>query len=72
MIAIGVDVHKRQGTVAIQREDGEMKCFGPMRNTREGRRELSTSLPLEAEIALGVSTSGYLAMAMLEEAGRLA
>ncbi len=71
MIAIGVDVHKRQCTVAIQREDGELGCFGPMENTREGWRELLDRLPPEAEIALEVSTSGYFAMSVLEEAGWL-
>jgi transposase len=71
MIAIGVDVHKRQCTVAIQREGGELKCFGPMENTREGWRELLDQLPPEAEIALEVSTSGYFAMSVLEEAGWL-
>jgi hypothetical protein len=30
MITVGVDVHKRQCAVAIQRDDGELKCFGPM------------------------------------------
>jgi transposase len=69
MIAIGVDVHKRQCTVAIQREDGERRCFGPMENTREGWRELLRQLPPDAEIALEVSTSGYFAMSVLEEAG---
>ena len=69
MITIGVDVHKRQGTVAIQQEGGELKCFGPMENTREGWRELLEQLPPEAEIALEVSTSGYFAMSVLEEAG---
>jgi transposase len=71
MIAIGVDVHKRQCTVAIQREDGELKCFGPMENTPEGWRELLRQLPPDAEIALEVSTSGYFAMSVLEEAGWL-
>jgi len=69
MITIGVDVHKRQCTVAIQQEGGELKCFGPMENTREGWRELLEQLPPEAEIALEVSTSGYFAMSVLEEAG---
>lgn len=71
MIAVGVDVHKRQCTIAIQREDGELGCFGPMENTREGWRELLEQLPAEAEIALEVSTSGYFAMSVLEEAGWL-
>jgi len=69
MIAIGVDVHKQQCTVAMQQEGGELKCFGPMENTREGWRELLEQLPPEAEIALEVSTSGYFAMSVLEEAG---
>jgi transposase len=71
MITVGVDVHKRQCTVALQGEDGELKCFGPMENTREGWRELLDRLPPEAEIALEVSTSGYFAMSVLEEAGWL-
>jgi len=69
MVAVGVDVHKRQCTIAIQREDGELGCFGPMENTRQGWRELLDRLPPEAEIALEVSTSGYFAMSVLEEAG---
>jgi len=69
MIAVGVDVHKRKCTVAIQREDGKLKCFGPMENTGEGWRGLLGQLPAEAEIALEVSTSGYFAMSVLEEAG---
>lgn len=71
MIAVGVDVHKRQCTVAIQREDGELGLLGPMENTPEGWRELLDQLPPEAEIALEVSTSGYFAMSVLEEAGWL-
>lgn len=71
MIAVGVDVHKRQCTVAIQREDGELGCFGPMPNTREGWGELLKLLPPDTEIALEVSTSGYFAMSVLEEAGWL-
>jgi len=45
MIAIGGDVHKRPCTVAMQREGGELKCFGPMENTREGWRALLEQLP---------------------------
>lgn len=71
MIAVGVDVHKRQCTVAIQTEEGELACFGPMENTRPGWRELLKQLPSDAEIALEVSTSGYFAMSVLEEAGWL-
>jgi len=69
MIAVGVDVHKRQCTVAIQRKDGELRLFGPLENTREGWQELLDQLPAQAEIALEVSTSGYFAMSVLEEAG---
>lgn len=45
MIAVGVDVHKRQCTVAIEWEDGELRCFGPRPNTREGGRSLLEKLP---------------------------
>jgi len=69
MIAVGVDVHKRQCTVAIQREDGKVRLFAPMENTRAGWQGLLSVLPAEAEIALEVSTSGYFAMSVLEEAG---
>ena len=69
MITVGVDVHKRQCKVAIQRDDGELKCFSPMENTREGWSELLNQLPPGAEIALEVSTSGYFAVSVLEEAG---
>jgi len=62
MIAIGVDVHKRQCTVAMQREDGELGCFGPMENTREGWRELLEQLPPEAEIALEAGSHGMTFM----------
>ena len=69
MIAVGVDVHKRQCTIAIEREDGELRCFGPMENTREGWKKLLRQLPAEAEMAVEVSTSGYFAMSVLEEEG---
>lgn len=69
MIAVGVDVHKRQCTVAIQREDGGLRLLEPMENTRQGWQGLLDQLPPEAEIALEVSTSGYFAMSVLEEAG---
>jgi transposase len=69
MIAVGVDVHKRQCTVALQRQDGKLRLLEPMANTREGWRGLLDELPAEAEIALEVSTSGYFAMSVLEEAG---
>jgi len=69
MIAVGVDVHKRQCTLAIQLENGELESFGPLANTREEWLRLLAVLPPEAEIALEVSTSGYFAMSVLEEAG---
>jgi len=69
MIAVGVDVHKRQCTVAMQREGGELRLLESMENTREGWQELLDQLPPEAEIALEVSTSGYFAMSVLEERG---
>jgi transposase len=69
MIAVGVDVHKRQCTVAIEREDGELRCFGPMENTREGWKKLLGQLACDSEIAVEVSTSGYFAMSVLEEEG---
>jgi transposase len=69
MIAIGVDVHKRKCTVAQQGEDGELKMWPAMDNTREAWRKFLPQLPPAAEIALEVSTSGYFAMSVLEEAG---
>lgn len=69
MIAVGVDVHKRQCTVAFQAEDGGVWLLGPMENTREDWQGLLDQLPPEAEIALEVSTSGYFAMSVLEAAG---
>jgi hypothetical protein len=68
MIANGADVHKRQCRLAEFRE-GKTKVLPPMDNTREGWLEFLSELPPEAEIALGVSTSGYFAMSVLEEAG---
>jgi transposase len=69
MIAIGVDVHKRQCTVALQGEDGQLQMLPSIANTREDWLELLGQLPPGAEIALEVSTSGYFAMSVLEEAG---
>lgn len=69
MIAVGVDVHKRQCSLAMQFEDGELASFAPFENTRAGWLELLAVLPPEAEMALEVSTSGYFAMSVLEEAG---
>jgi transposase len=53
----------------MQFEDGELASFAPFENRREGWLELLAVLPPEAEIALEVSTSGYFAMSVLEEAG---
>lgn len=69
MIAIGADVHKRKCTLAVQREDGEVKMLPSMENTRENWLRLLAQLPPEAEIALEVSTSGHFVMSVLEEAG---
>jgi len=69
MIAVGVDVHKRQCSLAVQMEDGELASLAPFPNTREGWLGLLGALPSGAEIALEVSTSGYFAMSVLEEAG---
>jgi hypothetical protein len=62
------DVHKRQCELALQREDGQLKMLPRIENTRENWLELLSQLPREAEIALEVSTSGYFAMSVLEEA----
>ncbi len=69
MIAIGVDVHKRRCTIAAQREDGELRMLPSIENTREDWLEFLQGLPPQTEIALEVSTSGYFAMSVLEEAG---
>lgn len=69
MIAIGADVHKRKCTLAVQREDGQLKMLPSMENTREDWLSLLTKLPPDAEIALEVSTSGHFVMSVLEEAG---
>ena len=69
MIAIGIDVHKRKCTVAAQGEDGELRMLPSIDNTREDWLKLLQQLPPGAEIALEVSTSGYFAMSVLEEAG---
>ena len=45
---------------------GELRAH---RSTREGWLELLAVLPPQAEMALEVSTSGYFAMSVLEEAG---
>lgn len=69
MIAIGADVHQRMCTLAVQREDGQLRMLPPMENTRENWLKLVTELPPEAEIALEVSTSGHFVMSVLEEVG---
>lgn len=69
MVAIGVDVHKRQCALAMQIADGQLFWLKSMENTREGWGNLLRQLPGEAEIALEVSTSGYFAMSVLEEEG---
>lgn len=71
MITVGVDVHKRQCTAVLRAEDGELRCFSSMENTREGWKKLLDQLPPDTEIALEVSTSGYFAMSVIEEAGWL-
>lgn len=66
-MAVGSDVHKRQCTVAVEREGDELGCFEGMENTLEGWRKLLQQLPVEAEIAVEVSTTGYFAMSVLGE-----
>jgi len=65
---VGVDVHKRRCTVAEFRQ-GKIKMRKPIANTREEWLEMLTELPPDAEIGLEVSTAGYFAMSVLEEAG---
>lgn len=69
MIAIGADVHKRMCTLAVQRDDGQLKMLPSMENTRENWMGLLAKFPPEAEIALEVSTSGHFVMSVLEEGG---
>ena len=69
MIAIGIDVHKRKCTVAAQGERGGLRMLPSIDNTREDWLALLQELPPGAEIALEVSTGGYFAMSVLEEAG---
>jgi transposase len=69
MIAIGVDVHKRLCQVAMQSEDGQLRMLPSIENTREKWLELLAKLPPKAHLALEVSTSGYFAMSVLEQAG---
>jgi transposase len=65
---VGVDVHKRRCKVVVL-DGGEIKVRKPMANTREEWLEMLTELPPDAEIGLEVSTAGYFAMSVLEEAG---
>jgi transposase len=67
-IPVGVDVHKRRCKV-VEFAQGEIKVRKSIANTREEWLELLTELPPEAEIGLEVSTAGYYAMSVLEEAG---
>lgn len=70
MVPIGVDVHKRRcKVVEFKVEDGKVKVWRPIENTREDWLELLPELPPDAEIALEVSTAGYFAMTVLDEAG---
>lgn len=71
MIAIGADVHKGRCVFARMEEDGKVKMLEPIECTREAWLERLAELPPEAEIALEVSTSGYFAMSVIEEAGWL-
>jgi transposase len=65
---VGVDVHKRRCKV-VELDHGEINVRKPIANTREEWRELLSELPPDAEIGLEVSTAGYFAMSVLEEAG---
>jgi transposase len=65
---VGIDVHKRRCKVVVLHQ-GERKVVKSMANTREEWLELLTELPPDAEIGLEVSTAGYFAMSVLEEAG---
>ena len=65
---MGVDVHKRRCKV-VEFDHGEIKVRKPIANTREEWLEMLTELPPDAEIGLEVSTAGYFAMSVLEEAG---
>ena len=65
---VGVDVHKRRCKV-VEFDHGEIKVRKSIANTREEWLDLLTELPPAAEIGLEVSTAGYYAMSVLEEAG---
>jgi transposase len=53
----------------VEFDHGEIKVRKSIANTREEWLELLTELPPGAEIGLEVSTAGYYAMSVLEEAG---
>ena len=53
----------------VEFRDSKVKVRRPIENTREDWLELLPELPPDAEIALEVSTAGYFAMSVLEEAG---
>ena len=65
---VGIDVHKRRCKV-VGLDHGEIKVRKSIANTREEWLEMLTELPPDAEIGLEVSTAGYYAMSVLEEAG---
>jgi transposase len=65
---VGVNVHKRRCKV-VEFDHGEIKVRKSIANTREEWLEMLTELPPDAEIGLEVSTAGYYAMSVLEEAG---
>ena len=65
---VGVDVHKRRCKV-VEFDHGDIKVRKPIANTREEWLEMLSELPPDAEIGLEVSTAGYYAMSVLEEAG---
>jgi len=71
MIAIGADVHKGRCVFAMMEKEGKVRMLEPIECTREAWLERLAELPPEAEIALEVSTSGYFAMSVIEEAGWL-
>jgi transposase len=65
---VGIDVHKRCCKV-VELDHGEIKVRKSIANAREDWLEMLSELPPDAEIGLEVSTAGYFAMNVLEEAG---
>ena len=65
---VGVDVHKRRCQV-VEMIEGEIKVRKSIANTREEWLEMLTELPPDAEIGPEVTTAGYFAMSVREEAG---